>query len=81
MYAGFVAGAIQREAYLELILLIGFKNTKLQKEKSIMIPEDILRIYLSEEDLVNLRHSGMGTQSITVYAEKPSACRDTGCCN
>jgi arsenite methyltransferase len=34
MYAGCVSGAIQKEAYLELIDVNGFKNVTLQKEKS-----------------------------------------------
>ena len=46
MYAGCVAGAIQKEAYMELIVLNGFKNISIQKEKSIRVPDDILSAYL-----------------------------------
>jgi SAM-dependent methyltransferase len=42
MYAGCVAGAIQKEAYLELIEENGFSNITIQKEKPIYIPDDIL---------------------------------------
>ena len=42
MYAGCVAGAIQKQAYLELIDLNGFKNVRIQKEKPIIVPDDIL---------------------------------------
>ena len=46
MYAGCVSGAIQKEAYLELIDINGFKNVTIQKEKPIIIPDDILSNYL-----------------------------------
>ena len=45
MYAGCVSGAIQKETYLELIELNGFKNRSIQKEKAIIIPDDILINY------------------------------------
>src|ERR1700733_14680653 len=43
MYAGCVAGAIQKETYLELIKINGFRNITIQKEKAINIPDDILK--------------------------------------
>src|SRR5690349_19248256 len=46
MYAGCVAGAIQKNAYLELIEANGFHNINVQKDKVITIPEDILSQYL-----------------------------------
>ncbi len=81
MYAGCVAGAIQKQAYLELILINGFKNIVIQKEKVITVPDDILNSYLSETEIVAFRHSGTGIYSITVYAEKADqACCEPGCC-
>ena len=84
MYAGCVAGAIQKEAYLELIKANGFKNTTVQKDKAIIIPDDILSQYLSAEQIVAFKQSGTGISSITVYAEKPvvekEACCGPGCC-
>ncbi|MGZ3846574.1 MAG: arsenite methyltransferase [Flavisolibacter sp.] len=47
MYAGCVAGAIQKQVYLELIEANGFKNITVQKDKAIIIPDDILSNYLS----------------------------------
>ena len=46
MYAGCVAGAIQKEVYLELIKTNGFSDITIQKEKPITIPDDILKNYL-----------------------------------
>jgi SAM-dependent methyltransferase len=80
MYAGCVSGAIQKEVYLEMITLAGFKNFTLQKEKAIHIPDDILRNYLDEKSLDDFRNGNTGIFSITVYGEKPAACCDPGCC-
>lgn len=81
MYAGCVAGAIQKETYLELIKLNGFDNITIQKEKPIIIPDDILKNYLSEEELTNFKNGSTGIFSITVYAEKSTSCCGTNCCN
>ena len=83
MYAGCVSGAIQRQAYLELIDANGFKNVVLQKEKPITIPDDILSQYLSVEEITAFKQSGTGIVSVTVYGEKPkdTACCAPGCCS
>jgi ubiquinone/menaquinone biosynthesis C-methylase UbiE len=83
MYAGCVSGAIQKEVYLELVRANGFTNITIQKDKAIVIPDDILRNYLSEERLQTFKHAGSGIRSITVYAEKPTEACCTpggGCC-
>ena len=85
MYAGCVAGAIQKQAYLELIKLNGFKNIIVQKDKPIIIPDDVLSQYLSTEQIARFKQSGTGIRSVTVYAEKPmqesKPCCEPGCCN
>lgn len=83
MYAGCVAGAIQKEAYLGLITKNGFVNITLQKEKIIEIPDDILKGYLSAEQINEFKASTGGIQSITVYAEKAAKTGHCGpgCCN
>jgi arsenite methyltransferase len=84
MYAGCVAGAIQKQAYLELIQSNGFTNITIQKAKPIIIPDDILKQYLTGEQLNTFKQSGTGISSITVYAEKPveqKPCCAPGCCN
>src|SRR3954470_2508666 len=72
MYAGCVAGAIQKQVYLELIEANGFKNITVQKDKAVIIPDDILSQYLTPDQIVAFKQSGTGIRSITVYAEKPS---------
>lgn len=80
MYAGCVSGAIQKQVYLELIEANGFKNIIVQKEKQIVLPEDILVNYLDAAQLEAYKNSGMGIYSITVYAEKPCCDPAAGCC-
>ena len=71
MYAGCVAGAIQKEEYLRFVQEAGFENISLQKEKAIVIPKDILRKYLSEEEIQSFKQRETGIYSITVFAQKP----------
>lgn len=83
MYAGCVSGAVQKQIYLELVEANGFKNIAIQKDKPIIIPDDILQKYLSTNQISAFRQSDMGIRSITLYAEKPidSSCCEPGCCN
>lgn len=71
MYAGCVAGAIQKEEYLGYIQEAGFQNITLQKEKVISLPDDILQAYLSAEEIEDFKKENTGIFSITVYADKP----------
>ncbi len=84
MYAGCVSGAIQKETYLELIKINGFTDMRIQKEKPIIIPDDILQNYLSAEELSAFKSGNTGIFSISVYAMKPeqvAACvPGGGCC-
>lgn len=82
MYAGCVASAIQKEDYLKIIKDAGFSNLMLQKEKAIIIPDDILKNYLNENEIERYKNSESRIYSITVYAEKGEACSDpkAGCC-
>lgn len=73
MYAGCVAGAIQRDEYLDFITKTGFVNLQIQKEKPIVIPDDILSKYLDADQIASFRSGETGIFSITVYAEKPAA--------
>lgn len=84
MYAGCVAGAIQKQVYLSMIEANGFTNVVIQKDKPIIIPDDILKNYLTDQQLDEFKKSGTGIRSITVYAEKPiekAACCGPSCCN
>jgi len=72
MYAGCVAGAIQKEAYMNIINETGFTNAIIQKERKITIPDEIISAYLSDDEFEEYKSGALGIYSITVYAEKPA---------
>jgi ubiquinone/menaquinone biosynthesis C-methylase UbiE len=81
MYAGCIAGAMQKQTYLELIERNGFKNIRIQQEKQIIIPDDILNRYLSAGEITEYKNRGIGIFSITVFAQKPEeTCCGADCC-
>jgi len=80
MYAGCVAGAIQKAEYLGYIKQAGFQNITIQKDNPIILPDDILENYLSKEEIAAYRATPPIVNSITVYAEKQGCCCSSGCC-
>ncbi|MCA1758293.1 MAG: arsenite methyltransferase [Bacteroidales bacterium] len=70
MYAGCVAGAIPLDEYLAMMAENGLVNIKVQKEKPIRLPDEVLQNYLSQEEITDYKQSGNGIFSVTVYAEK-----------
>lgn len=82
MYAGCVASAIQKDQYLNIIHEVGFDKIVLQKEKPIIVPDDILKNYLDNFEIEQYKSSSTRIYSITVYAEKKESCCDpnSGCC-
>ncbi|MEJ2004675.1 MAG: arsenite methyltransferase [Cyclobacteriaceae bacterium] len=71
MYAGCVSGAIQMNEYLEIIRDSGFSDITIQKKKPIIIPRDILKRYLGEEEINRFESGDIGIFSISVFAVKP----------
>ncbi|MFD1144559.1 arsenite methyltransferase [Larkinella insperata] len=96
LYAGCVSGAIQKDAYLQIVQDAGFTNITVQKEREIILPDALLENYLTADEIAEYRaqdkgHPAGGIYSVTVYAEKPmtpqrptaqaaSGCEPT-CCN
>ena len=83
MYAGCVSGAIQKEVYMELIHANGFEQVTIQKEKAIIIPDDILINYLTADQIAAFKNGATGIFSVTVFAKKPMAEKCVpggGCC-
>lgn len=70
LYAGCVSGAMQMSDYLDLIPATGFVNRTVQKQKPILIPDEILLQYLSADQIREFLRAGVGIYSITVFAEK-----------
>jgi len=72
MYAGCVAGAIQKSDYLQLIQDSGFTNIAVQQEKTVTLPDDILQRYLDADGIQAFKAGGTGIFSITVFGRKPA---------
>lgn len=72
LYAGCVSGAIQKSEYLSIIEEAGFKNISLQKDKTIVIPDEILAAHLSENEIQEYKKRNVRIASVTVYADKPA---------
>jgi arsenite methyltransferase len=82
MYAGCVAGAIDKDEYIKIMEKTGFKNIKIQKERIINVPDEILLQYMKKEELQSFKNSGMNVLSINVYADKDKNCGCVpGCCS
>ncbi len=82
MYAGCVASAIDKEEYLSYVSKAGFANIQIQKDKPIVVPDDILKNYLNVEEIAQYKANKTAIRSITVYAEKPAngCAPNSGCC-
>ncbi|MBE0649718.1 MAG: arsenite methyltransferase [Bacteroidales bacterium] len=82
MYAGCVASAIDMDEYLGYISNAGFKSIMLQKQKPIIVPDDILKDYLNDEEIKVYKSIPTAIFSISVYAEKGEKCcsPENACC-
>ena len=74
MYAGCVSGALPREEYLSIIEEAGFTNVEVKKEKKIALPDELLLLYMSVEELEKFKNGETGIFSITVTGKKPEGC-------
>ncbi len=81
MYAGCISGAMPKSEYMSTIANSGFKNVVIQKQKSIVIPDDILATYLTESEIFGYKNNQIGIFSITVYGEKEKSCCGPECCS
>ena len=81
MYAGCVSGAIQQTDYMNIIMNTGFEAVSIQKEKPVILPDEILKNYLSDDEIQQYKDGDFGIYSITVYGRKPNNCAPgSGCC-
>jgi ubiquinone/menaquinone biosynthesis C-methylase UbiE len=70
LYAACVTGAVEKDIYLQHIKEAGFKNITIQKEETIILPEEFLESNFSSEVLQLYNKNPNIVKSITVYAEK-----------
>jgi arsenite methyltransferase len=84
MYAGCISSAIQLSDYIGSMGQAGFTNIRIQKQKPIQIPDQILSAYLDEAGLQAFTSSETGIYSITVFGRKPASAKtcapNSGCC-
>ncbi|MDO8896216.1 MAG: arsenite methyltransferase, partial [Bacteroidales bacterium] len=79
LYAGCVSGAIPLDEYLKIMENANLSNIKIQKQKAVTLPDELLLQYLDEKGVSAFHSGGTGIFSITVYAEK--AVVSCGCCD
>jgi ubiquinone/menaquinone biosynthesis C-methylase UbiE len=70
MYAGCVSGAMQEEEYLAVIDRAGFGDVEIKSSKQIILPDDLIKQYLSKEEWETYKSSSVGIKSITVVGYK-----------
>lgn len=80
MYAGCVSGAIQLIDYMNIIHNSGFTEISIQKEKPVVLPNEILSKYLSKNEMEAYQKGEFGIFSVTVYGQKPCCNPNSGCC-
>ena len=70
MYAGCVAGAIQKNEYINIIKETGFNNIEVKKSKTIRIPDEVAAQFLNSNQLLEFQNSNIGIYSITTVGYK-----------
>lgn len=71
MYAGCIASAIQRQDYLGEIEKAGFVDIKIERTKTVVIPDEVLQEHLDETTVKKYKAGNVGIYSITVTGRRP----------
>lgn len=77
MYASCIAGASERNKYIDIIKNVGFKNIQIKNEQLINLPDDLLLKHISVEEINSFKQSDSNIYSVTIYADKPE---QSECC-
>lgn len=80
LYVGCVAGAIDKDTYLEMVKASGFTEVQVQKLRKIELPEEVLAHFLDEAEIAQSKE--VGIFSMTLYGKKPEQqnCCEPDCC-
>jgi len=70
MYAGCIASAIQRDEYLGEIEKAGFSDIKVERTKTVEIPDDVLQYHLDKASIQMYKAGSVGIYSITVTGKR-----------
>lgn len=71
LYVGCVAGALQKQDYLDIITRTGFQDIVIHKERQISLPEPLLVSILGPDGASEFARSGVRIVSITVGGVRP----------
>jgi len=71
MYAGCIASAIQREDYLDEIEKANFTGIKIERTKTVIIPDEVLQEHLDKATITKYKAGNVGIYSITVTGKRP----------
>ena len=70
LYVGCVSGAIEMDEYMDIIVLNGFKNIHMHKQKEISLPDELLTNYLNDDEIIEFKNGRVGIYSITISGYK-----------
>lgn len=70
LYAGCISGAIPENGYLKIIQNAGFSNVEVKIRKKIELSIELLKLYLTDEQISQYNKNDIGLFSITVFAKK-----------
>jgi SAM-dependent methyltransferase len=70
LYAGCVAGAMEREAYLGGLREAGFSGVEIVRERAVDVPDEVLAEAASTDEIQRFRENG-ALLSVTVRGRKP----------
>lgn len=75
LYAGCIAGALQRSEYIAACTRAGFVDVRVTSSKEITLPASLLAPFLNPGEIREFRASGATILSITLVGTKPSTAR------
>ncbi|MCX7797417.1 MAG: arsenite methyltransferase [Melioribacter sp.] len=70
LYVGCIAGALSLKEYLDIIYELNFRNVVIKKSNEISLPQELLKKYLTMNEIEKFINSKNRILSITVYGEK-----------
>ena len=73
MYAACVSGAVEKNAYLQVIKDSGFEFVSVLKQHDIVLPDEVLLQFINKNELEEYRKKPSAVVSITINGQKPKA--------
>lgn len=72
LYVGCIAGAMEREAYLDRLREAGFTDVQVVADKTISLPDDLLSEHLDADEVARVGTGDPELQSVTVRGQRPA---------